>query len=280
MRTRSMTRALVVLCTVAACVVAAAPASAQPIIRRGIDAFQTPNNPPTGVDFSLDPIPAGFFCSGSAPFTGFLPLTSVPVDTVPAGVLNGADTVIERLDDVNLAFGSGVTRVIVRALRLTGGVVFSVVCGNGEATTWQVDACLCGNQPTSELRLALSSTCGCGVADGSLRLNVCLRFTNLDTGDVLGPLTRPIELLVQSMPWCQNGGPNSLSVAGPITLIPCADCDPTITVPGTSNFYPGRSCANQGLDCWALFGHLTRCHDGPSKDHPHCVNPICGKRQT
>lgn len=280
MRTRSMKRALVAVCIVAVCVLAAVPVSAQPIIRRGIDAFQTPNNPPTGVDFALDPIPAGFFCSGSAPFAGFVQLTSVPVDTVPAGVLSGADTVIERLDDVNLAFGSGITRVIVRALRLTGAGTIAIVCGNGEVTEWKVDACLCGNQPTSELRLNLNSTCGCGVADGSLRLNVCLRFTNLATGEVLGPLTRPIELLVQNMSWCEKGGPNSLSVAGPITLIPCEDCDPTVTVPGTSNFYPGLSCANQGLDCWALFGHLTRCHDGPSKDHPHCVNPICGKRQT
>jgi hypothetical protein len=280
MRTRSMTRALVALCIVAVCVLAASPASAQTVIRRGIDVFQTPNNPPTGVDFSTDPIPAGFFCSGSDPFTGFLQLTSVPVPTVPAGVLNGADTVIERLDDVNLFFGSsGITRVVVRALRLTGNGVFTIVCGNGQVTEWRVDACLCGNQPISELRLTLNS-CGCGVANGSLRLNVCLRFTNLATNEVIGPLTRPIELLVQNMPWCPKAGPGSFSVAGPITLIPCDNCDPTITVPGTSNFFPGLTCANQGVDCWTLFGHLTRCHNGPSPTHPHCVNPICGRQST
>jgi hypothetical protein len=279
MRTRSMTRALVALCLLAVCVLAASPASAQPIIRRGIDVFQTPNNPPTGVDFSTDPIPAGFFCSGSAPFTGFLQLTSVPVQTVPAGVLNGADTVIERLDDVNLASGSGVTRVIVRGLRLTGAGTFTVVCGDGTATEWRVDACLCGHQPTSELRLNLNTACGCGVANGSLRLNVCLRFTNPATGEVLGPLSRPIELLVQNMPWCQTAGPSSLSVPGPVTLQGCTCCDDDVTVPGTSNFFPGQTCATLGLDCWTIHASLTRCHNGPSPTHPHCVNPICGKRQ-
>ncbi|HYO13911.1 MAG TPA: hypothetical protein VE685_12015 [Thermoanaerobaculia bacterium] len=255
--------------------------NAQPIIRHGIDAFRTPSIPPTDMDFGTDPIPAGFFCSGSEPFTKTLHLVGVPVDTVPANVLNGADTVIERLQDVNLISGSGSTAVVVRALRLTGADTIIVSCPDEGETEWKVDACLCGNQPTSQLHLTFDAACGCGVANGSLRLNVCLRFTRVDTGEVLGPLSRPVELLVQNMPWCEKAGPGHLSVAGPISVSSgCTDCDQKASsLPGTSNFYPGLSCSTQTVDCWTLFGHLTRCHNSNTPGHPHCVNPICSREQ-
>lgn len=281
MRTRNMRTGVVAFCLLAVGVLAALPVSAQPIIRRGIDVFQTPLNPPTGIDFALDPIPAGFFCSGSAPFTGAVQFVGAPpLTTVPAGVLGNGDTVIERLQDVNLASGTGTTDVVVRALRLTGAGTIAVFCPDeGADTEWKVEACLCGAQPTSRLTLTLNTTCGCGVANGNLRLNVCLRFTRVDTGEVLGPLSRPVELLIQNMPWCERAGPNYVAVTGPITLTSdCGDCDQAITLPGTSNFFPGQTCGSQGADCWAIFGFLTRCHEGPSKDHPHCVNPVCGKR--
>jgi hypothetical protein len=35
------------------------------------------------------------------------------------------------------------------------------------------------------------------------------------------------------------------------------------------------------VDCWTQFASLTRCHKNFTNPnaHPHCVNPVCGKRQ-
>ena len=64
----------------------AIPSLAQPTINRGVDLFVTPADGTTAVDFSTNPIPADFFCPGSAPFTGTVGLQGVPLATVPPGI--------------------------------------------------------------------------------------------------------------------------------------------------------------------------------------------------
>ena len=251
----------------------AAPAT----ITRGVDIFTTSAG--TRADFTSNPIPAGFFCAGSSAFSGSIPLSGVPLTTAPAGIAGSTDTVVERL--ANGVFGAGGTAtipIILRALRMGGSL--TVFCPGVGNTNWQVDVCACGQQVQTSVTVKIDPACGvCGTFNGSLSVNACLRFTRLDNGQTAGPIRQAIQLSIASMPWCYQAGISETVVASSFAVDTNCDGQPDLTVPGTSNFHPGWSCPNVGQDCWALFASLTRCHDGPSKDHPHCVNPVCGKRQ-
>src|SRR5215210_15053 len=93
--------------------------AADRVIQNGIDVWMTPADGSTFVDFAKTPIPAGFFCSGSAPFTGRVAFQGEPVVTGTPGALGATDTIVQRLDDaVFNKRGVAVTRTQVRALSL------------------------------------------------------------------------------------------------------------------------------------------------------------------
>ena len=275
-------------CLLAVLVLLALPAVSQttlPTIRKGVDLFETSATGGTQVDFASTPIPADFFCPGSAPFTGKVGLRGVPLSTAPVGVAGNTDTIVERLADA--VFPAGATTVtipvVVRALRLTSTANVQILCPDeGKVTEWRVDSCLCGGlQPTTNLTLTVNQACGCGVANGTLRLNACLRFTRLDTGQTVGPVSQALTLSVKNLPWCPNAGNGDRVIASPFGVDTNCDGQADLQLPGTSNFHPGRSCATLGLDCWTQFASLTRCHPNFTNPgaHDHCVNPVCGRTQ-
>jgi hypothetical protein len=257
----------------------ALPAVAQPpTIVRGSDLFTT--SPGTQADFTSNPLPGDFFCVGSSPFSGSIPLSGVPLTTAPAGIAGGTDTLVERLaDGIFNSTGTATIPVILRVLKMRSSSNLSVFCPGVGNTEWQVDVCACGPQSQTTVTAKIDPTCGtCGTFDGILTVNVCLRFTRVDNGQVAGPVRQAIRLGITGMPWCYRGGLNETVVSGPFAVDTNCDGQPDLTVPGTSNFHPGWSCGTVGQDCWALFGFLTHCHknyDHPN-EHPHCVNPVCG----
>lgn len=265
-------------CTLALGVFLAAAVVAQPPILPGVDVFQTGTGAnPTFVDFSTNPIPAGFFCTGSAPFLGQIALQGVPLTTSPAGVTANGDVIVERLTTGVFTGGSATIQVIVRALRLTGINNFTVVCGDGTTTTWRVDTCLCGKQDATDIVVKVDQDCGCGHFNGKLSLNVCLTFTNVETGQVVGPIQQKISLVISNMPWCPGPGKGEPVIDKPFKVASKCGGEPDLDLRGTSNFHPGWGCDTLGVDCWTQYASLTHCHEGPSKDHQHCINPICGK---
>lgn len=267
-------------CLLALCALLALPAMAQTAIRRGIDTFTTPADGRTVVDFSSNPIPAGFFCTNSAPFAGVIPLKGVPLATAPAGITGGADTIVERISDgVFTSTGTATFSVVLRALRLTGINTITVSC-SGVLTTWRVDVCACGLQPTGKLTAKIDPACGtCGTASGNLLIASCIRFTRLDTGQVAGPVTQNINLGVKNMNWCYRAGPGQTVVTASFGVDTNCDNQPDLTLPPMSNFFPGRSCATQNADCLTVFAALTTCHENFTNpgSHDHCVNPVCGQ---
>src|SRR3954454_11110532 len=79
-------------------------------IQNGIDVWSTAGDGSTFVDFAQNPIPAGFFCAGSAPFTAKVAFQGVPLMT-DNKALGNTDTIVQRLD--NAVFnkrGTAVTR--------------------------------------------------------------------------------------------------------------------------------------------------------------------------
>lgn len=253
------------LCTAALLLLAAGPLAAQSNIQQGIDTFQTI---PFGGTFVNVNLPAGFFCDGSAPVAATVNMQGVPLATNPAGVLGGADTVVERLKDAFVpAGGCAEVPVVVRALSLTSSETIAA-CG-GE---WVVDACTCGCcgvQPITRIRICDDGTgCGCGQFDGELKIDVCLKFRNVDTGVVLGPVQQRINLSV-STPYCDKNPGSVFEAKDALTVDTNCDSQPDLAVPCTTNFFPGATCG--GPSC-----PPDVCHEGP--DHPHCVNPVCDRK--
>jgi hypothetical protein len=148
-------------------------------IPAGVDYWQTLSGGATAYDFSSDPIPAGFFCKNSRPFTGRVSFEGVPLQTAPAGILGTTDTVIERLDDAYFDHtGTAKVRIRGRALNLQGTEPLKTSCGR-----FKVTAELTENQPESPMVLHRRDESG-GTFDAQLRLQVRVNFTNLANGKV------------------------------------------------------------------------------------------------
>ncbi len=150
----------------------AVPAFAQKIAP-GYDIWKTVGNGETFMDFADSPIPAGFFFEGSEPFTGAINFVGVPLATEPAGALQGADTVIERLDTA--AFGEdglASSRMRIMALSLASPEPIDI-----GGSLWDVGVSLAEVQPVTEIVYEkLTDEVGEFLAD--LVVNVRLTFTH------------------------------------------------------------------------------------------------------
>ena len=176
-----MTRSrLLVLC--ALMLLVALPVLAERPIDRvpaGLDYWQTLSGGATAYNFASNPIPAGFFCAGSAAFTGNVMFEGVPVHTIPARILGGTDTIIERLDDAVFdAQGNGRTRIRGRALNLVSTEPLKSSCG-----LFNVTANLTADQPDSPMVFHRTFEFG-GTFDAQLKLRVQINFTNVASGKV------------------------------------------------------------------------------------------------
>ena len=107
----------------------AVPAGAAEVVENGADLWHSVSGY-TFTSFSEQPIPAGFFCKRSAPFTGRVVLRGVPLATEVPGQLHNADTVIERLDDATFdENGVATTRLRFKALSLASLEPIRTGCG-------------------------------------------------------------------------------------------------------------------------------------------------------
>src|SRR6185436_6075704 len=119
------------------------------VITNGIDLWRTPGAGGTFADFAREPLPAGFFCATSAPFTGRIVFRGVPVKTKPASALGPADTIIQRLDDA--VFTKGLAAIHPFALR-----------GN-DGSMQQVDASFFSGQEVAATRIQVKAISFAGV---------------------------------------------------------------------------------------------------------------------
>jgi len=144
-----MRRAIV--CTLALALLVALPAAAASVrtVQNGIDVWRTPGDGTSFVKFDKNPIPKGFFCANSEPFSGRIVLQGHPLATGTPGELGGADTIVQRLDDATFD-GSGVamTRIQLRALQLESVAPIKTSCGS-----YNVRVTLGGTQPVTKMRI-------------------------------------------------------------------------------------------------------------------------------
>jgi hypothetical protein len=246
--------------------VLACPLFAGEVIPAGVDLWATAAGH-THTSFGSDPIPAGFFCEGSKPFTGRIGFKGVPLPVEPAGSLGGADTIVHRLD--NAAFdkkGEAVTRLQLLALSLASVKPIDTGCG-----LYNVEARLDGEQPTTNMRIVHATNNG-GSYVAPLALNVRLVFTPVN-GDPAGrrTLTRHVTLGPSSSAvWTYAAAPR---YKGHIVVDTDGDGKPDTVLPPASRFIAGVAPASTGgsvtLTACEPAGNATTCPVG------YCLHQAC-----
>lgn len=241
--------------------------AADRVIQNGIDVWVTQGNGSTIVDFSEHPLPAGFFCRGSAAFTGKVAFRGEPIVTGTPGALGKTDTIVQRLDDAEFdRRGVAVTRIQFRALSLKSLQPIQTSCG-------QFDAALSldGVQPITRMRIVRENENG-GRFFAPLALNTKVRFTPMGrvSPEVL-EVAVPVRFPAKPIPW--QGKVDASRSAGSVLVDTNGDRSPDTYLPGTSNFVAGKTSRpalsrKPGL----AVGALTRegnCHTSGSQ--VHCV---------
>jgi hypothetical protein len=251
------------------------PLAAAPVISRGVDTFTTTANGSTFYDFAQTPIPAGFFCSKSAQFSGRVVLRGVPLATDVPGALHQADTVIERLDDATFD-GSGVatTRIQFKALSLASVTPLKTGCG-----AFNVYVSLAGKQRPTVMRIYQTEDGG-GHFVAPLAVDAKMTFVPVRAREaarnleLVGSFTFPAT----SIPWAREGGLESKRLAS-ARVDTNGDLTPDTLIFGSSGFAPGwtpglqtKLVPDYGSNC--IECEPRTCHTDPSTGKEHCTGPI------
>jgi hypothetical protein len=213
--------------------------AADRVIANGVDLWRTPGDGTSFADFSKEAIPAGFFCPGSAPFTGRIVMKGIPIATNRPGALGNADTIIQRLDDATFSKrGVATTRLQMRAMQFEGVTPVKTACGEFKAFV-RLD----GEQPITTMRIVRDNEKG-GRFFAPISVNIKIVFEPVgrQTTEVweLRKELRfpPARLQEWSMDRGTSGAP---AVGGFIKVDTDADGAPDTFLPGTSRFAAGVS---------------------------------------
>jgi len=251
------------------------PLAADSTIRRGIDVFTTVGDGRTSYDFAQNPIPAGFFCEASKPFTGRVTFKGLPLTTGTPGQLWNADTVIERLDDAVFdANGTAVTRIQFRALSLVSTAPIKTACG-----AFHVYVSLRGKQRVTTMNIYRTQEGG-GNFVAPLAVNT--RVTFVPVKPAKKNAARKLEFAADfsfpaiPVPWSFETG-SRVKRLGSAVVDTNGDLTPDTFLPGTSNFSPGSSperlTSNYYGECPDPCAGMT-CHTDPSTGKQHCSYPV------
>jgi len=165
------------------------PLFAGEVIHNGVDLWMTVAGF-AQTSFASDPLPAGFFCENSQPFTGTVKFKGAPLAVEPTGSLGAIDTIVRRLDDAKFdAKGEADTRIQLMALSLVSTQPIETSCGK-----YDVAVSLTGKQPITTMKIFQTDAFG-GTYTAPLELNVKAVFTPV-SGDQSSrrEVTRRIDL--------------------------------------------------------------------------------------
>jgi hypothetical protein len=237
--------------------------AADRVIYNGVDLWRTLADGSTHADFSKTPIPAGFFCGKSEPFTGRIGFRGVPVATNIPGALEKTDTIVQRLDDaVFNKNGVAQTRLQVRSLNFESIAPVKTACGEFIAKV-----SLDGEQPVTRMRI-LRENAGGGRFLAPISVNVKISFTPVGR-----PAAEPLEIRkslrfppLQNQRWESVPAQSGNKVQGFLLVDTDGDRIPDTYLPGTSNFGVGQMRRSKEEDCSLA---IMACHleDGCT----HCV---------
>lgn len=213
--------------------------AADRVIQSGIDPWRTPGDGSTFIDFSKNPIPAGFFCFKSEPFTGRIILKGVPIVTREPGALGKTDTIVQRLDDAVFdENGVANTRIQMRALHLMSVEPIKTACG-----AYKVEVRLNGEQPITNMRIVRIHENG-GRFYAPVAINGKLVFTPVrgGAGEIL-EITRNVRFPAEpAIAWFDNPASGQVRWTGFVQVDTDNDRVSDTFLPGTTaNFAAGTS---------------------------------------
>ena len=251
------------------------PLAADPMIQRGIDVFTTLADGKTYYDFAFSPIPAGFFCKGSKPFTGRVAFKGLPLTTGTPGELGAADTIIERLDDAVFdTQGVAVTRLQFRALSLVSIAPVQTACG-----AFHVYVSLGGKQRVTTMNILRTQE---GGGNFVAPLAVDVRMTFIPVKPARHKAARNLEFTgsftfpANPMPWSLRKSAMAKG-RGPVVVDTNGDLVPDTRLPGTSNFAPGQSPdrlpTNTARDGECPPCAIIICHESDGCQHCYSDHP-------
>ena len=250
------------------------PLAAAPVIQRGIDVFTTPADGKTYFDFAQQPIPAGFFCKSSQPFTGRVAFKGVPLVTATPGQLRAGDTIVERLDDAAFnAKSTAVTRIQLRALSLASIAPIQTACG-----AFHVYVTLGGEQRVTMMSIYRTHENG-GSFVAPLAVDTRMTFIPVRHARNKGArkleLARGLTFPPRALPWNLNASAQTTG-SNPVVVDTDGDLKADTALPGTSNFAPGWSPENRTLNKLdPSISCCPVCHE--DQGCQHCYTPYnCG----
>lgn len=222
----------------------------------GIDTWITTEG--TYFNFDREPLPAGFFCPGSEPFTGRIDLLGVPVATGKPGELGRTDTIVQRLDDaVFNKRGVATTRIQIKALSLQSVKPIETACGSFVATV-----SLNGPQPVTTMRIIRDNPRGGRyIAPVGVAAKVTFRSLSDPTAAPLVVQRQMQFLSPLRTSWTLRDGRQD--AANLVLIDTDGDGRAETYLPRTGNFAPGRSSVGTKI----LYEQQV-CHD--ELDGSHC----------
>jgi len=254
---------------------ALAPLFAAPVtISRGVDTFTTIADGKTFYDFAQNPVPAGFFCKRSVPFSGKIAFRGVPLATDVPGALHNADTVIERLDDATFDDqGVATTRLRFKALSLASIRPIATACGS-----YHVYVNLADRQRETTMKIVRTSELG-GNFIAPLAVDARMTFVpvkargNARNLELVGSFTFP----AQPLPWMHEKPSYSKRITS-ARIDTNGDQTPDTVVLGSTNFQPGWSPeallpVHQNKACTRIC-EPQECHTDPVTLKEHCSGPL------
>lgn len=259
-----MKRSAIWLALVAA-LIALPSAAIDNVIYQGIDIFRTPDDGSSFMNFSKQPIPAGFFCPGSEPFTGKVLWKGVPVATGLPGELGRTDTIVQRLDDAPFnKKGIANTRIQIRALQLESVEPIKTTCGS-----FKVRVVLDGPQPITTMRIVRVGKYG-GRFLARLALRAKFVFIPVSGGEQLELPPHEIRFPVNPrFTWAYQSNTKALTKRSGVMVDTNFDSVPDTFLPGTSNFAAGWNGALNKEDC----PPYDQCHLHDS-ECMHCIGAV------
>jgi hypothetical protein len=289
---KSLFRSVALIAIVTA-LISGSPVLAGDAIHNGVDLWMTVAGF-AQTSFADQPLPAGFFCESSQPFTGKVTFKGAPLAVAPTGSLGSIDTVVRRLDDAKFnAKGEAQTRIQLLALSLVSAKPIETSCGK-----YDVAVSLSGKQPVTLMKILKTDAFG-GTYTAPLALNVKVVFTPVN-GDLSGrrEVTRRIDLGPGSnsvwayinLPRYKQGVRIDTDGDGkPDTVLPAASnflagvapavlkaAPPLPRLTSTSNGYitcPDGQCPYQSCHCADLSSNpqWNQTATGCTDDHLHCI---------
>ncbi|HEX4965604.1 MAG TPA: hypothetical protein VF173_32640 [Thermoanaerobaculia bacterium] len=240
-------------------------------IRHGVDTFTTTADGKTFYSFAKNPIPADFFCAGSAPFTGKVAFRGLPIETATPGALHNADTIIERLDDAAFnSRGVAVTRIQFKALSLVSTAPIQTSCG-----AYHAYVTLGGTQRVTTMKIYRTEEGG-GRFVAPLAVNAKISFIPVKPTKSLRQLelTGSFTFPAASLPWSTTAGAATKSI-GNVLVDTKGSLKPDTLVSGSTNFWPGWQ---PGVNQSKYIGGGTciqceppTCHTDPATGKQHCT---------